>query len=62
MESNRHLEKTLLFPLRQNIWRRQIMNEIDLKKTPLSEIDLSKIDYEKSYVYLEGRKYKVNKI
>ena len=26
------------------------MNEIDLKKTPLSEIDLSKIDYEKSYV------------
>ena len=26
------------------------MNEIDLKKTPLSEIDLSKIDYEKSFI------------
>lgn len=33
------------------------MNEIDLTKTPLSEIDLSKIDYEKSYVRFKGDKY-----
>lgn len=31
--------------------------EIDLKKTPLSEIDLSRIDYEKSYVMFKGNKY-----
>lgn len=31
--------------------------EIDLKKTPLSEIDLSKIDYEKSYVIHKNCKY-----
>lgn len=31
--------------------------EIDLKKTPLSEIDLSKIDYKKSYVIYENCKY-----
>jgi hypothetical protein len=30
--------------------------EIDLKKTPLSEIDLSKIDYEKSYVWRDDDK------
>jgi hypothetical protein len=33
------------------------MNEIDLTKTPLSEVDLSKIDYEKSYVMFKGNKY-----
>jgi hypothetical protein len=38
------------------------MNEIDLKKTPLSEIDLTKIDYEKSYVMDEDRKHKINRI
>ena len=31
------------------------MKEIDLKKTPLSEIDLSRIDYEKSYVEYDGK-------
>jgi hypothetical protein len=31
--------------------------EIDLTKTPLSEIDLSKINYEKSYVMFKGNKY-----
>jgi hypothetical protein len=30
--------------------------EIDLKKTPLSEIDLTKIDYDKSYVEYDGAK------
>jgi hypothetical protein len=30
--------------------------EINLKETPLSEIDLSKIDYEKSYVWYENKK------
>ena len=32
------------------------MKEIDLTKTPLSEIDLSRIDYEKSYVEWDGTK------
>lgn len=31
------------------------MKEIDLKVTPLSEIDLSRIDYEKSYVEYDGK-------
>jgi hypothetical protein len=31
------------------------MKEIDLTKTPLSEIDLSRIDYEKSYVEYDGK-------
>ena len=30
--------------------------EINLKETPLSEIDLTKIDYEKSYVWYKGKK------
>jgi hypothetical protein len=38
------------------------MQEIDLTKTPLSEIDLNKIDYEKSYVISWGDTYYVKKI
>jgi hypothetical protein len=34
------------------------MKEIDLTKTPLSEIDLSRIDYEKSYVWRDNENRK----
>lgn len=41
-------------------WRLEMkeMKEIDLKKTPLSEIDLSNVDYEKSYIMIESVKQK----
>jgi hypothetical protein len=38
------------------------MNEIDLTKTPLSELDLSKIDYNKSYVETEFFNKKISTI
>ena len=38
------------------------MNEIDLTKTLLSEIDLERVDYEKSYIELNNNPEKIMRI